>query len=159
MLLRCRAGAAIVCLALSACGGPPPSPVAAPPQSDPGVVVLGNHELRYGTVPASELPREVAAAYGIERRAGVLVLSVSVLSREDGRLPVPVEASLRGTQRNLVGEPLALGFRELRSSGGPSWVAEILPTAPGIVLIDLEALPAGGGPPLKASLKREISAR
>lgn len=158
-MLRLRACATMAGLALAACGGPPPAPVAAPPQSDPGVVVLGNHELRYGTVPASELPREVAEAYGIERRAGVLVLSVSVLRREDGRLPAPVEASLGGTQRSLVGEPLALEFRELRSGSGPSWVAEISPTAPGIVLIDFEALPAEGGPPLQASLKREIAAR
>ncbi len=158
-MLRRHVPAALACLAIAACGGPPPSPVTAPPQSDPGVVVLGSHELRYGTVPAAELPREVAAAYGIERRAGVLVLSVSVLRREGGSLPVPVEASLRGTQRSLVGDPVALAFRELPGASGPSWVAEISPTAPGIVLIDFEALPVGGGPPLRANLKREIAAR
>lgn len=159
MLRRRHALATLACVALAACGGPPPSPVKAPPQSDPGVVALGGHELRYGTVPADELPRDVAASYGIQQRAGVLVLSVSVLRREEGRLPVPVEASLSGTQRTLVGEPVALGFRELRSGSGPSWVAEIAPTAPGIVLIDFEALPAEGGPALRASLKREIAAR
>ncbi|MCU0977387.1 MAG: DUF4426 domain-containing protein [Steroidobacteraceae bacterium] len=156
---RRRACAALAILALAACGGPPPGPVRAPAQSDPGFVVMGGHELRYGTVPAAELTREVAAAYGIQPRAGVLVLSVSVLRREAGHLPAPVEASLRGTQRNLIGEPVALEFRELRTGGGPSWVAEISPTAPGIVLIDVEALPADGGPPLKASLKREFAAR
>jgi hypothetical protein len=159
MLRRRHACAAIACLALAACGDPPPPPVAAPPQSDPGVVVHGGHELRYGTVPAAELPREVAAAYGIERRAGVLVLSVSVLRREEGRLPVPVDADLRGTHRSLVGEPVPIEFRELRSAGGPSWIAEIAPTAPGIQLIDFAASPADGGPPLAASLKREVAAR
>ena len=158
-MLRRNASAAITGLALAACGGPPPSPVTAPPQSDPGFVVLDNHELRYGTVPATGLPHEVAATYGIERRAGVLVLSVSVLRREEGRLPAPVEASLSGRQRSLVGEPVALEFRELRSGSGPSWVAEIFPTAPGMVLIDFEALPVEGGPRLRASLMREIAAR
>lgn len=145
-------------LALAACGGPPQAPVAATPQSDPGVVAVGHYELRYGTVATSDLPRELAADYGVSRRDGVLLLTVSVLRREADLLPVPVEASVTGSQRNLVGDPAALAFRRLRG-GGPSWIAEVDPTAGGIVLIDIEAQPAGGGPRLAASLKRDFPAR
>lgn len=159
MLRRFRLPAAIATLALAACGGPPPAPVAAPPQADPGFVAAGDYELRYGTLAAADLPRQVAAGYGIERRAGTMVLSVSVLRREAGKLPVPVAATLRGTHRSLVGEPVALEFRELEAGGAPSWVAEVAPTAPGIVVIDLEAEPAGGGPRLVARLMRDAPPR
>lgn len=146
-------------LALAACGGPPPGPVAAKPQADPGFVSVDGYELRYGTVPATDLPVEVAGAYGVERRAGVLVLSVSVLRREEGRLPVPVEARVDGTQRSLLGEPAPLALREVRAGGSPSWIAEIEPAAAGMVVIDVVAEPAGSATRLVAQLRREPSSR
>jgi hypothetical protein len=159
MLRRHALPALLAPVWLAACGGPAPEPVTAPPQTDPGFVAAGDFELRYGTVAAAELPREVAASYGVERRPGVLVLSVSVLRREEGRLPAPVDATVRGSQRSLIGNPAALEFRELRAGGNPSWVAEVDPDAPGIVLIDIEAEPAAGGPRLLAKLKRDFPPR
>ncbi len=146
-------------LSLAACGGPPPGPVAARPQVDPGFVAVGEHELRYGVVPAADLAPAVAEAYGVERRSKALVLSVSVLRSEDGRLPVPIAASVRGTQRTLIGEPSPLDFREFGAGGAPSWVAVIEPAAAGLLLISIEADPAGGGPRLAATLKRELPLR
>lgn len=151
--------AAVAALTLAACGGPPPSPVAAPPPADPGVVTAGDYELRYGTLAAVDLPREVAAAYGVARRPGTLVVSVSVLRRDGGALPKPVGAKLRGRYRSLVGEPVALEFREFRAGGAPSWIAEVAPTAPGIVLIEIEAEPDGAARRLVANLRRDAPTR
>jgi hypothetical protein len=156
---RCRALVLVSTLALAACGGPPPGPVEARSQADPGFVSAGDYELRYGTVGATDLPVEVADAYGVERRAGVLLLSVSVLRREEGRLPVPVEAKVNGTQRSLLGEPAALAFRELRAGGSPSWIAEIEPATAGMVVIDVVAEPVGSATRLVAQLRREPSSR
>lgn len=144
---------------LAACGGPPPAPVAAPPQADPGVVTVGEYELRYGAVPAADLAPEVASTYGVSRRSGVLVLSVSVLRREAGRLPAPVDAAVRGSHRSLIGDPRPLEFRQFDAGGAPSWVAEVDPAAPGIVLIAIEAEPAGSATRLVANLKRELPLR
>lgn len=156
---RRHALALVPMLALASCGGPPPGPVAATPQADPGFVSAGGYELRYGTVAATDLPVEVAGAYGVERRAGVLLLSVSVLRREEGRLPAPVEAKVNGTQRSLLGEPAPLAFRELSAGGSPSWIAEIEPAAAGMVVIDVVAEPAGSATRLVAQLRREPASR
>ena len=157
--MRRLAPALALAAALGGCGGGAPAPVAARPATDPGFVSSGAHELRYGTVPTAALPREVLVTYGIQPRAGVMLLGVSVLRGGGDGPPVAVGAALSGSLRTLAGEPRPLAFREIVAGGSVSWITELAPSAPGIVTIAIEALPADGGPRLAATFTRDFPPR
>lgn len=115
---------ASILLAGCGSGSAPPAPVAAREFDDPGFVASGQYEMRYGMVLASELPVEVASAYGIDRRPDRVVVNVSVLRRQQGALPLPVEANVEGTWRTLVGERQPLAFRAVLEAKTISYIAE-----------------------------------
>ncbi len=115
---------AAVLLAGCGNGGAPPAPVVAREFDDPGFVASGQYEMRYGMVLASDLPVEVAGAYGINRRPDRVVVNVSVLRRQQGALPLPVEAEVQGTWRTLVGERQPLAFRAVLEDTTISYIAE-----------------------------------
>ena len=108
------------------CGGSsaPPPPVPARLFEDPGFVATAEHEMRYGIVLASELPAAVAKAYAINRSKDRVVVNVSVLRRQAGALPSPIEAEVEGEWRTLVGEPQPLAFRPVLEGAAISYVAE-----------------------------------
>lgn len=153
LLLCCGLAAALG----TACGGgAPPAPVPARQFEDPGFVAAGGYELRYGAVQASGLAAEVAADYGIERRDDRLVVNLSVLQRRTGSLPVPVEAQVAGTWRNLIGEAQALEFRRVTAGTGVSYVAEAPLRDRESIVLELQAQPAGSSTLIEARLTRQF---
>lgn len=117
---------ALAAALVAGCGGSsaPPPPVPARLFEDPGFVATGEHEMRYGIVLASELPAAVAEAYAINRSKDRVVVNVSVLRRQAGALPSPIEAEVEGEWRTLVGEPQPLAFRPVLEGAAVSYVAE-----------------------------------
>lgn len=143
---------------LVACGGnaPPPAAVPAREFDDPGLVTGGGYEMRYAAVQASSLPAEVTSAYGIPQRSDRLVVNVSVLEREAGKLPVAIESDVAGTWRRLVGEPQALAFRAVVAGGSVSYVAEAPLADREPIVLELTATPSGSAVPLRARLTRRF---
>jgi hypothetical protein len=117
---------ALTAALVTGCGGSsaPPPPVPARLLEDPGFVATGDHEMRYGIVLASELPAQVAKAYAINRSKDRVIVNVSVLHRQAGVLPSPIEAEVEGEWRTLVGEPQPLAFRAVLEGAAVSYIAE-----------------------------------
>jgi hypothetical protein len=133
-------------LLLAGCGGStaPPPPVPARLFEDPGFVADGDYEMRYGIVPASELPAEVARTYGINRSKDRVVVNLSVLRRRVDALPLPIDADVAGDWATLTGEPQALEFRPIREGDAISYIAELTLTGQGAITFRLRARPPGG---------------
>lgn len=142
---------------LVACGGgAPPPPVAARQFDDPGFVTDGQFEMRYGTLLASELPDEVAARHGIERRNDRVVINLSVLHRRAGAVPAPVEAVVAGTWRGLVAEPRPLEFRQVAAAEAVSYLAVAPAPDDEVIVLELRATPSGATRPLEARITRRF---
>jgi hypothetical protein len=152
-----RLGVALSAALAGACGGSdvPPAPVAARSFDDPGFVAAAGYEMRYGMVSASELPAEVAKAYGINRRADRVVVNVSVLERKAGSLPTPVEAEVGGDVQSLLGERQQLEFRAVLQGTAVSYVAEATVGQREPTTFELRAQPPHG-PALAARVTREF---
>lgn len=143
--------------ALAACGdGGPRPPVEAREFEDPGFVTDGDFEMRYGTVLASDLPAEVAARHGIERRDDAVVLSVSVLRRRASGVPLPVEAEVTGSWRGLVTERQPLAFRQVTAAEAVSWLAVAPVRDDEAITLEFAATPAGATRPLTARITRSF---
>jgi len=142
---------------IAACGGSaPPSPVEARQFEDPGFVADGDFEMRYGTVLADELPDEVAARHGIERRGDRMVINLSVLQRRAGEVRLPIEAEVAGTWRGLVSEPRSLDFRAVAAHEAVSYLA-VVPVVDGeVMVIEMRAKPPGATRPLEARITRRF---
>lgn len=141
-------------LLLAGCGGGGSVPVAAQPSTDPGFVSAGLYEMRYGIVPARDLPREVATAYGIQRSPGRVVVSVSVLRRMPDAPPRAVQATVTGKQRSLLGDTKPLDFREVPDDTSTSYIAEFEASDREPVVIELQASPTDAAVELRARLTR-----
>jgi len=142
-----RAALALLAAALLAsCGGSatPPTPVPARLFEDPGFVADGDYEMRYGIVPASELPVEVAMTYGIDRSKDRVVVNISVLRRRADTLPLPIDAEVAGDWRTLVGEPQSLAFRPVLEGNAISYIAELPVGKQGPITLELRARPPQG---------------
>jgi hypothetical protein len=148
------------CLAaplLAGCGhDATPPPVPARSFDDPGFVAAGDYELRYGVVLSADLSAAVAAAYGIEQRDNQVIVNLSVLRHRPGQLPLPVEADVSGSWRDLTHEPAPLQFRTLTAGGAVSYVAAVAVRDRVPFVLELRALPTGGGPVLVAKITRQF---
>lgn len=144
---------------VGSCGGDAVSPpVAAREYDDPGFVAAGGHEMRYGMLPAGDLAAGVAAAYGIDRDARQVVVSVTVLRQRPAALPVPVDARVTGTWRGLIGESRPLEFRSVLEGPVVSYVAVAPLRSREAMIFEIAALPAGAAVPLAARVTREFGA-
>jgi len=159
MTHACRAALALLAAALVAgCGGsaaPPPAPVPARLFEDPGFVAEGDYEMRYGIVPASELPAGVARTYGIVRSKDRVVVNVSVLRRRADTLPLPIDAEVAGDWRTLIGEPQSLSFRPVLEGNAISYIAELPLANQGPITLELRARPPQGSM-MTARITREF---
>jgi hypothetical protein len=153
--------AVVFAAACAACGGGdrPPQPVAARDFADPGFVASSTHEVRYGTLLASEMPASVAAAYGIVRSPDRVVVNVSVLRRVAGSVAVPVAAEVAGQWRGLTGEPQALAFRPVLEGTAVSYIAEAPAHDREAMVFEIEARPVEAGTPIAARLTRKFGTR
>ncbi len=78
--------------------------------------VFGKYEVHYIGLTSSELDRNVAKTYGIERSASLGYLSISVLKTGLGPLPVAWNATLTGTVSNLLGQSRELTFTRIQET-------------------------------------------
>ena len=142
---------------LAACGNRvEPPPVAARSFDDPGFVAAGEHELHYGAILAAELPDAVAAEYGIDPRMDTVIVNLSVLRHRSGQLPASVDATVSGTWRDLIGEPVELRFRAVTAGGAVSYVATAPVRNRQPIVLELRAQPVGSESRLTARITRQF---
>jgi len=82
-------------------------------------VVFGEYEVHYMGLSSSFLTPEVAKLYDIPRSGSLGFLNIAVLQKsKGGQVPASLNANLKGSIRNLIGQSRELEFR--RISEGPS---------------------------------------
>jgi hypothetical protein len=114
--------------------------------------------MRYGMLLAGDLATGVAAAYGIDRAARQVVVSVTVLRQRPAALPLPVHARVTGTWRGLIGESRPLEFRSVLEGPAVSYVAVAPVRSHEAMIFEIAALPGGTNVPLAARVTREFDA-
>lgn len=78
--------------------------------------VFGDYEIHYIGLTSSELDKNVAKLYGIERSRNIGFLNISVLKKGQGPLPVAWNAKIKGTMFNLIGQSRELSFTRVQET-------------------------------------------
>jgi hypothetical protein len=77
-------------------------------------LVFGEYEVHYMGLSSSFLTPEVAKLYDIPRSGSLGFLNISVLQKsKGGQVPAAVDANVKGTIRNLIGQSRELEFRRI----------------------------------------------
>lgn len=78
-------------------------------------LVFGDYEVHYMGLSSSFLTPEVAKIYDIPRSRSMGFLNISVLQKtKGGQVPAALDAELKGSIRNLIGQSRELEFRRIR---------------------------------------------
>jgi hypothetical protein len=78
-------------------------------------LVFGEYEIHYMGLSSSFLTPEVAKMYDIPRSGSLGFLNIAVLQKSKGdQLPAALDAELKGSIRNLIGQSRELEFRRIR---------------------------------------------
>ena len=78
-------------------------------------LVFGEYEVHYMGLSSSFLSPEVAKLYDIPRSGSLGFLNIAVLQKSvGGQVPAAVDAELKGSIRNLIGQSRELEFRRIR---------------------------------------------
>jgi hypothetical protein len=82
---------------------------------------IGAYDAHYSLVPTLFLKPEIATRHGISRGRDRALLNVSILDRSD----TPVQATVTGHVKNLLGQETKLAFREVRDGTAVYYLAVI----------------------------------
>lgn len=82
---------------------------------------LGGYEVHYSLIPTLMLKPEIAAGYGISRGRDRALLNLSIIDPDQG----PVQVSLQGTARDLLGLVRPLEFREVTEGQAVYYLATL----------------------------------
>jgi hypothetical protein len=78
-------------------------------------LVFGEYEVHYMGLSSSFLSPEVAKLYDIPRSGSLGFLNIAVLQKSiGGQVPAAIDAELKGSIRNLIGQSRELEFRRIR---------------------------------------------
>ncbi len=78
-------------------------------------LVFGEYEVHYMGLNSSFLTPEVSKIYDIPRSRSLGFLNISVLQEsKGGQVPAALDASVKGSIRNLIGQSRELEFRRVR---------------------------------------------
>lgn len=106
--------------------------------------VFGDYEVHYIGLTSSFLSPETAQAYGIQRSRTMGFISISVLDAHKDNDPAkPVTAAVTGTLKNLIGQPTALEFKEIKETNAVYYISTFRFDDEDRYNIDLKVTPSG----------------
>ncbi|MGI9264882.1 MAG: DUF4426 domain-containing protein [Gammaproteobacteria bacterium] len=79
---------------------------------------FGDYVVHFNALNTSDLPAEVARAYGIQRSDSRALLNFVILREEEGTTGVPVTGSVAVTATNLTGQLKTITMREIIEEDG-----------------------------------------
>ncbi len=77
-----------------------------------------NYEVHYNAINSSQIPAQVAQAYGIRRSSSSVLLTITVMKKEEGTYGTPVRAEIKASGINLTGQRQNIDMREASDAGG-----------------------------------------
>lgn len=79
---------------------------------------FGNYEVHYNALNSTQIPPQVAQAYGIRRSSSNALLTITVMKKEEGTFGTPVHAKVKASGINLTGQRRNIDIREASDAAG-----------------------------------------
>ena len=106
-------------------------------------LVFGEYEVHYMGLSSSFLSPEVAKLYDIPRSGSLGFLNIAVLQKSvGGQVPAAVDAELKGSIRNLIGQSRELEFRRIREGQAIYYISTFRFDDGDMYNIDLDIVPS-----------------
>jgi Domain of unknown function (DUF4426) len=142
---------------VTGCDNPPAETIAPAQPLEETFQDFGDFEVHYNALRTDSLTPEVARAYGIQRGANRVMLTVTILRKEADRAPrKPVEGDVEVDAYNLNGQLKNLEMRRLSEGDAIYYIGEVTISGNEILVFDISATPSGAPAPLRVKLKREF---
>ncbi|MFV0575236.1 MAG: DUF4426 domain-containing protein [Vibrio sp.] len=108
---------------------------------------IKNSEVHYSAFNSTMLTPEVATQYKLKRNGYSAILNISILDTSKLGKPA-IDAKLKGTSKNLVGQTRTLEFRQIKEGSAIYYLAEFPITEEETLTfnIDVDAGNTGSGP-------------
>ena len=142
--MRNTSAAAILLIALAACGGnPAPTPaVAMPASSAAASATVGGATLQASTVAIADLNATIASRYGIDLAQDGVLLLVTVRDAAGNGID-PGDLQVAATAGTLTDAPKSLDLRAISTDGMTDYIGVFGAKAPASVQFKLTATRAG----------------
>lgn len=142
---------------LTGCDNPPAATSAPAQPLEETFQDFGEYEVHYNALRTDTLTPEVARAYGIQRGANRVMLTVTLLRKEADQAPrKPVEGDVKVDAYNLNGQLKNIEMRRLSEGEAIYYIGEVTISGSEILVFDISATPSGAAAPLRVKLKREF---
>ena len=89
--------------------------------------VFENHEVHYNALNSNQIPPQVAQAYGIRRSASSVLLTITIMKKEEGTYGTPIHAIVKASGINLTGQRRNIKMREASDADGAVYYLGELP--------------------------------
>ena len=151
-----RLAFATVLVFLAACGRDSEPVPKAPPYSDPGFVEAGAWRMDYALTMTRDLPSAIAGSYGIEQRANLALLTVTLAPTDTRAKPPATAAAVEATAIALTGQRTTLPLERHDEVNVPTWLASVEVRHRVPITIEIRARATADAPELRARLTREF---
>jgi hypothetical protein len=118
--------------------------------------VVGGYVIHHNAFTTDTLSPQIANAYGIRRSKERAMLNVSVIRGKPGMVGQPVEAKIKVTARNLIGQERQIAMREIREGDAIYYIGDFPVVNREKLDFFLEVTPSGEHQPLKARLSEQF---
>ncbi|MEH6449761.1 MAG: DUF4426 domain-containing protein [Oleispira sp.] len=106
-------------------------------------IVFGEYEVHYMGLNSSFLTPEVSKIYDIPRSRSLGFLNISVLQKtKGGQVPAALDASVKGSIRNLIGQSRELEFRRVREGQAIYYISTFSFDDGDMYNFDLDVIPS-----------------
>jgi hypothetical protein len=110
----------------------------------------------FNAVSTDRLSPEVARQYGIVRSRNRALLTVSILSREDGGLGASARGNVSASAVNLNGQLKSIGVREIDEGTAIYYVGEVAVSNMETLIFSIDVTPAGEPDALSMRFMRQF---
>jgi hypothetical protein len=119
---------------------------------------FGDYVVHFNALNTSDLPAEVARAYGIKRSDSRALLNVVILREEEGTTGVPVTGSVAVTATNLTGQLKTVTMREIVEEDGKGiyYIGETAVTHRETLIYTIDVTPINEKSRFSAIYKKEF---
>ena len=117
---------------------------------------VGGYVIHHNALTTDNLSPQVASAYGIQRSKERAMLNVSVIRGARGEIGQPVEAKVKATARNLIGQERDIALHEVREGNAIYYIGDFPVANREKLDFFLQVTPKGEHTPLKAQLQQEF---
>ena len=134
--------AALLCLALTACGNDAPKPAKRIDTPQEAIRRVGDVTIRANVLPTANLNDSVARDYGIPRSDNTLLLLVAVRQGPDGQ-ETALPATITTGVTTLQGQRTGIAMRELRTADLVDYVGTVDISPPDTLNFDIKIVREG----------------